>query len=339
MTAPHQPRYENVWSFRSLLAAFRRARRAKRGKGGEPAFYLDLEEQLLRLSASLRDRTYVPDPYRYFVLRNRKERVVSEASFRDRVVHHALVAELEPAFERVFAAHSYACRRGKGQHAAIERVHRLSRRHPYFLRLDVRRYFDSICHDVLERLLARRVEDDGVLWLCRRLLSHTRIPHLGSPVGLGLPIGNLTSQFWANVYLDPIDHLVNDGLGLGSWTRYMDDGVVLGPDKAGLWEVAGVVSRFVRERLGLELKARATVVGPVTEGIPWLGFRVFPGAVRLDHVGRRRIARRLATGVRRAASPEADLPRESSRIAGALGHARCGGTLGLRQSVLERVEG
>ena len=122
---PPLPSYEAVWRFESLLRAFKRARRAKRGRGGEPAFFRELETNLLCLSADLRDRTFRPDPLRFFTLWNKKERVVSEASFRDRVVHHSLVAALEPMFEARFIRHSYACRKGKGQHAAL-RVDRKS---------------------------------------------------------------------------------------------------------------------------------------------------------------------------------------------------------------------
>ena len=143
------PSYGDAHAFGALLAAFHRARRAKRGKGGEPAFYRDLEANLLELSEALRERRWRPDPYRFFVVRHTKERLVAEASFRDRVVHHALVGALEPAFEARFVSSSYACRKGKGVHAALERARRLAQRHRYFLRLDVQSYFASIDHQTL----------------------------------------------------------------------------------------------------------------------------------------------------------------------------------------------
>ena len=150
-----------IASFDALLGAFRRARREKRGRGGEPAFAFQIESHLLALGAALRDGSWRPDPYRYFHLRTRKDRIVSEASFRDRVVHHALVAALEPAFEPHFSPFSYACRAGFGQHAALERVRRLARRHAYALRLDVRRYFDHVRHPVLLGLLERGLSRAG----------------------------------------------------------------------------------------------------------------------------------------------------------------------------------
>ncbi|MBP7382397.1 hypothetical protein KBA39_08385, partial [Myxococcota bacterium] len=168
------PTYENVHSFGALLAAFHKARRAKRGRGDEPGFYLELESNLLSLSDELRTRTFVPDAYRYFSLHNKKDRVVSVASFRDRVVHHALVAELEPFYESRFIPTSFACRKDKGMHRALRLAHHLSRRHGYFLKLDIRKYFDHISHPILLDTLALDVSDDGILWLSRTLLAFLR---------------------------------------------------------------------------------------------------------------------------------------------------------------------
>jgi len=335
---PPGPDYTEVYGFAPLLAAFRRARRAKRGKGGEPAFYLDLEGNLLRLSRELRERIFRPDPYRYFRLFNRKERIVSEASFRDRVVHHSLAAATEPVFERAFIRHSYACRRGRGAHAAVRRARFLCRRYRYYLRMDVRSYFDSVSHDVLVGLLALRVHDPGILWLCRALLDGARVPAVPAGERRGMPIGNLTSQFWANVYLDPLDHLVTGDLGQRTYTRYMDDILVLGDDKPELWEVSAEIARFLRERLLLVAKDKATVVAPVAEGIPWLGFRVFPGLTRVDRQGRRRFGRKIAESMASAESSPLGEDAEVSSAASLCGHLVQADTRALRRSILERFD-
>ena len=327
------PTYEQVWAFASLLRAFRRARRAKRGKGGEPAFYRDLEANLLTLSRELRERTYVPDPYRTFVIRHAKERIVSEATFRDRVVHHALVSAIEPRFEEIFNPHSYACRRGKGSHAALERAQALARRHRYFAKLDVRRYFETVEHSILSELLSSRLDDGGIVWLCRRLLGAAEAQS-GAP--RGLPIGNLPSQFWANVYLDPLDRHVTAERGQRTWLRYMDDMLAFGPSKAELWELVATVRRFCRERLGLTIKDEATRVAPVTDGVPWLGFRVFPGLVRLDGPGRRRLSAKLRRSMSDAsAGPCADAA-EAARAASLVGHASHAATKALRRAIVAR---
>lgn len=335
---PKAPTFDDVWRFDALLAAFCRARRAKRGKGGEPAFYRDLEENLLLLSAELRGRTFRPDPYRYFRLWNKKERVVSEASFRDRVVHHSLVAALEPTFEARFIRHSYACRRGKGMHRAMAEARRMARAFPYFLKLDVRRYFDCVSHPVLLDLLAREVADDGLLWLCRVLLDGAAVPGAAGEAR-GLPIGNLTSQFWANVYLDALDHHVRDGLGCGAYLRYMDDMVLFDRSKERLWRWVAAIRRFCADPLRLELKDEVMVVAPVTEGLPWLGFRVFPGTVRVDAGGRRRFIRKMATCWTNAARDAVSDEPQRDRGASLCGHLRLGNTHTFRAGVIQALDG
>jgi len=328
--------YADVYSFSSLLAAFRRARRAKRGKGGEPEFYLHLEENLLRLAGQLRDRTFRPDQYRYFPLRTPKNRIVSEASFRDRIVHHSLVGALEPVFERRFVDTSYACRKNKGAHLALRDAQAAARRFPFFLKLDFEKYFDSIRHDVLCELLASRVSDDGILWLCELLMKEARVPGVERNERRGLPIGNLTSQFWANVYLDPLDHFVVGLPGISACLRYMDDGLLFAYDKAALWRARDALSDFACRRLLLRLKTTATVVAPVTEGIPWLGFRVFPGTVRLNHNTKTRFIRRISAGMNlAAASPwdEGDQVPRAASVCGHVAHANC---RALRQSLMAR---
>ena len=330
------PTFDQVSAFDALARAFRRARRAKRGKAGEPVFNAALGERLQALSHALRSRTWRPDPYRYFRLCGKKERLVSEASFRDRVVHHALVAALEPAWEPHFIEHSYACRVGRGTHAALRRARVLARRHPYALRMDIRRYFDSVDHATLLELLGARLADEGLLWLCARLLDGVQIPNAPPGARVGLPIGNLTSQFWANVYLDPLDQRVTRGLGEWTFVRYMDDMLVCGASKTRLWEVAGEIRRFCRDHLALQVKDEATRIAPVTDGIGWLGFRVFPGLVRLDRASRARLGRRLGASHRRVALG-ADETAEAARASSVCAHASHADTTQLRRGVLERA--
>jgi hypothetical protein len=331
-----QPRFLDVYSFPSLLAAFHRARRAKRGKGQEPAFYLDLEGNLLRLSDELRTRAYRPDPYRYFTLRTTKERVVSEASFRDRIVHHSLVAALEPVFEDRFIETSYACRKGKGTDAALARAQEEARRCHYFLKLDVSKYFDSIRHDVLLELLSQEIEDEGILWLCGVLMRQACVPGVDPDEHRGLPIGNLTSQFWANVYLDPVDHLVVGLPGVHAYLRYMDDQLLFGDDKEALWAAEEFIRTYAADRLCLTIKDRATVLAPVSEGMPWLGFRVYPGLVRLAQPSKVRFMRKLQTSVDQAAASVLADEGEVSRSASLCGHVAHANTRSLRRSILAR---
>lgn len=335
MNDEREPTYSDVYSFGRLLDAFGKARRAKRGKGGEPLFYRDLESNLLRLSRALEHREYRPDPYRYFPLFNKKERIVSEASFRDRVVHHALVAAIEPVFERSFVEHSYACRKGKGAHAAVGRARKMARRHRYYLKMDVHHYFESVDHSVMMQLLMERIHDPGILWLCRTLLRGAIRQDSGEENPMGLPIGNLTSQFWANVYLHPVDDLIRRRMGWGTYIRYMDDMLVLGSSKRDLWEVASEASSFLREELHLSLKSKATVVAPVAEGVGWLGFRVFPGTTRLDREGRKRFVRKISRVNAGAARSPQEEDWALASAASLCGHLAQADTKRFRRSVLD----
>ncbi|GMV43082.1 MAG: hypothetical protein AMXMBFR64_47980 [Myxococcales bacterium] len=193
--------FEALTSYRALDAAFRRARKRHSGKREEAAFFCDQETEILRLSDELRNLEYRPRPYKYFRIRDPKPRTISVAAFRDRVVHHALGGAMEPRFEAAFYRHSYASRKNEGTHRAIARGRHCSWKFPYFLKMDVRKFFDNVRHDVLPGLTRRLVPEGAVLWLCRTILAHARIPS-GEGAPRGVPIRNLTSQFWGNVVLE-----------------------------------------------------------------------------------------------------------------------------------------
>lgn len=284
---------EQVASLEALLAAFGRAFRGNRRTPEACFFHLELEPRLLALRRQLLAGRYFPKPYRYFYIRHPKRRLISVASFRDRVVHHALVHGIEPRFEAAFIRHSYACRKGAGTLRALRKAQQWARVFPFVLRTDVLDYFASVDHRVLVELLGRQIHDPRVLQLCERIVSNAQLPVLPQGARQGLPIGNLTSQFWANVYLDPLDHFVRDQLGASAYLRYMDDVLVFGHSKARLWRVLAELRRFLRSRLLLETKESATSVAPCTEGISFLGWRVFPTVLRLGRAGAVRLARGL----------------------------------------------
>lgn len=326
------PCFEQVYSFKALWRAFKRARRAK--PWTDPEFFLNCDERLLELSQALQERRWNPDPYRYFIIRNTKSRVVSEASFRNRVVHHALIAALDPLFESKFIPHSYACRAHKGTHAAVAAVQRMSRRWPYALRLDIARYFDHIRHDTLMALLQQEIQDEGLLWLCQRLLSGASLPTVPPSEQRGLPIGNLTSQFWANVYLHPID--LRASSTASAYARYMDDLVLFGPSKAALWACLEDLQEQLLP-LGLRLKSSVTRLQPVTEGFPWLGFQIYPNTLRLLPSTRRRFHRKLTRSLALLHASPSLSPHESLRQQSLCAHIQHANTLALRRQILSTL--
>jgi RNA-directed DNA polymerase len=299
--------YPRVYALENLYLAYRKARRGgKRKKEQVAAFELDLEFNLWQLHEELRDKTYRPGPYHNFYVQERKRRLISAAPFRDRVVHHALCNVVEPIFERRFIYDSYACRVGKGTHRAVDRAQEFARRRRYCLQCDVAQFFPSIDQTILCGLLARHIADDDVMWLIDRVLESGAgvlaaeyemawFPGddlLAAVRPRGLPIGNLTSQHWANVYLDALDHFVKEELRCHCYLRYCDDFLLFHDDKAQLWVWRAAIIRFLRT-LRLTLHEERAVVFPARDGIDWLGFRVFPYYRRLRKSNARNFARRL----------------------------------------------
>ena len=275
----HGHLFEQVTEYRNLLAAAHRARRGKRDRVEVARFVFDLEPNLLQLQEELRSGSYRMRPYRAFVIREPKRRRICAAHFRDRVVHHAVCGVLDPIFEACLIGDTYACRRGKGTHAAVRRLQRFARRFPYVLMGDVRRYFESVDHEVLKALCRRKLKDKALLSLLDRIIDH---PLPGGRPGKGVPIGNLTSQYFANLYLGELDHLVKDRLRLPGYLRYMDDFAVFADGKPRLHRVLAAIREFLPATLRLELREERTFLAPVAQGLPFLGFRVWPGIVRLD---------------------------------------------------------
>ena len=246
--------YAQLVSWDNLYLAYRKASRGKRGRPAVAQFEYRLEDNLIQLQRELAAQTYRPGPYHSFYIHEPKRRLISAAPFRDRVVHHALCNLIEPLFERSFIAASYANRVGKGAHRALDRCQQFARRYKYVLQCDIRQFFPSIDHAILRSILARKIDDPDVTWLVDRILDSgagvlseaydmVYFPSDGLFAAnrpRGLPIGNLTSQFWANCYLNPFDHFVKRELRCckqrGGYLRYVDDFPLFGDEKRALWE-------------------------------------------------------------------------------------------------------
>jgi retron-type reverse transcriptase len=334
--------WDELVSFENLLRAAETACKGKRLRPAVVRFHFDLERELWRLHEDLAAKSYRPGAYRTFWIHEPKARQISAAPYRDRVVHHALTQVLEPIFEGSFVPDSYACRKGKGTHAAVRRCQEFARRCRYVYKADVRKFFPSIDHQVLQGLLARKVKDPDVLWLTALLIDHSNPQEevqlwfpgddLFTPTDRrrGLPIGNQTSQFFANVVLDPLDHFVMDRLGVGGYVRYCDDFLVFAADKAALAGVRRPIGDFLA---GLRLRLHPTknVVFPVRQGIPFLGYRVFPTHRLLAKANVWRFRRRLRRMQRQYAQHEISSEEVVQRVMSWTGHARQADTHRLRE--------
>jgi RNA-directed DNA polymerase len=302
--------YRNLWpqlvSWGNLVRAYQLCRRGKRAKADAARFDFAWEANLLELQQELNDGPYQPGAYRHFFIHDPKRRKISAAPFRDRVVHHAVVNVLTPLYEPCFAFDSYACRRGKGTHRALRRAQHFLRRHAYFLKTDLVKFFPGVDHAVLLAVLARGQTDGRLLDLLRRIVASGAgvLDEEGAPGFFpgddlfavlrprGLPIGNLTSQFFANVLLDPVDHFVKEELRLPGYVRYYDDLVLFGDSK----EMLRQAHRRLSDRLAamrLRLHRDKTTLRPSRCGLKILGFVVWPEERRLQQGALRRINRRL----------------------------------------------
>ena len=338
--------YPQICSFENLFLAFHDAARGKRGKPEVAAFEQDLEPNLFRLQEELLAQTYQPGPYTHFPIRDPKPRVISAAPFRDRVVHHALVQVIEPIFEARFIHDSYACRLGKGTHRALDRCQEFARQYPYVLQCDLVHFFPSIDHAILRGILAQPIADAQALWLVDRIIESGRdLPNRYPPAYFpgddlfaalrprGLPIGNLTSQFWANCYLNPLDQFVERELKCQGYERYVDDLLLFDDDKRTLWHWKAEIADFL-VGLRLWLHDRESTVYPVSNGIPFLGFRIYPDRRRLKRRNGVAFARRFRA--LRAALAAGEIAQEQlfQSVQGWLAHAAHGDTQGLRRALV-----
>ena len=339
--------WDGLTAYENLYAAALRAARGKRRHPNVNRFLARLEENCWTLQRELRQKSYAPGPYHTFEIHRPKRRTISAAPFRDRVVHHALCAVIEPIFERGFIFDSYANRVGKGTHAAMDRFQDFCRKYRYALICDVRKYFPSIDHEVLKAKLRRRLRCRDTLWLADSIIDHSNPQEpvhsyfpgddLFTPGERrrGLPVGNLTSQFFANLYLDRLDHFVKEQLRAPGYVRYVDDFALFSDDKRFLWDCRERIIESLRtERLSIhENRCR---VRRADEGLTFLGFRIWPGRRRLARRNARAMGRRMAWMRRAYAAGRIGADEIRPRLRSWLAHAAHGDTRGVVADILRR---
>lgn len=270
--------YGNLWEKISLWEnLYRSYLKARKGHKLNPEilrFQADLEVNLTNIHNHLLYKSWRPGPWRQFWVYDPKSRLIQAPPFQDRVVHHALVDVIEPFFERKMIYDSYACRRGKGTHGAVNRLQDMLRRagrhwsKTYVLKADISKYFPSVNHDLLLEILSKTIRDKGALWLCDQIIRQGGFTHRG------IPVGALTSQLFANVYLDRLDHRVKDEWGIKHYVRYMDDFVILGGSKAELWNLLDNIEEFLACDLRLSLNPK-TCIYPAVKGVDFAGYRTW----------------------------------------------------------------
>lgn len=267
--------YEQICSYENLLFAFNKAKKRKNKRRYVKRFQRNLKENLTKLQKELINQTYQPCGLKTFILRDPKTRKISKSAFRDRVVHHALCNFIVPIFEKGFIYDSHANQVGKGTHKALKRFDKFKRkvsrnntRECYVLKADIKHYFEEIDHQTLIEIIRKKIKDEKVIWLIEKILSINNKTK-------GMPLGNLTSQFFANLYLNELDVFVKHKLRAKFYIRYVDDFVILHENKEQLKEWKIKINDFLKEKLKIELHPSKSHVLRLSSGINFLGFRVF----------------------------------------------------------------
>lgn len=302
----HSCVYPKIYEFESLHKAYMNARKLKRFRNEVLKFSDRLEENLIVLQNELVWKTYCQSPYREFFVNEPKKRLIMALPFRDRVVQWSIYQTLEPALEKKYIADSFACRKGKGAHAALYRLYDWLENVPdsinwYYLKLDIHKYFYRVNHKILLSIYEKHFPDKDLLWLLERIITANdgylglvdgSVAYDARTSGVGMAVGNLVSQMSANVYLNELDQFAKRILGIDHYIRYMDDVLCLSPDKKQLHEWRYAIEEFIETSLALRTNSK-TQIRPISHGIDWVGYRIWSGVIRLRKSSTRRLKRRL----------------------------------------------
>jgi len=275
MKDDYQNIYNEICDIQNLIHAWLKARKGKTKKFYVIEFEKNLRENLLNLHEELKSQTYFPKPLETFILRDPKTRKISKADFRDRIVHHALIKVLEPIFDKTFIYDSCANRIGKGTLFAVKRFEKFQRKvtnnltsEAFCLKADVKHYFQEVDREILLQIIEKKIADDKVVGLINLILDNFN-------ENKGMPLGNLTSQFFANVYLNELDYFVKHQLKAEYYIRYVDDFIILHQSKEQLEKWKNQINIFLKEQLKIELHSEKSKIVSLSFGIDFVGFRIF----------------------------------------------------------------
>jgi hypothetical protein len=279
--------YEKIYQYDNLYSAFYNASKGKRKSQEIHKYALDLEKNIANLQMQLMQKELDIGHYTFFKIHDPKPRDICAASFHERVMHHAIMNICEPILDGYAIDDSYACRKNKGTVKAIHRCQYFIRRYPWYLKMDIKKYFDSIDHAIALKRLAHKIKDKSLLLIIEQILDTYHISQ-----GKGLPLGNLTSQHIANHYLGVFDHWIKETLRIKGYLRYMDDFVVFGDTKSELKKIHSQIQDYLWEHLQLILK-HTTQLNRSRIGIPFLGFRIFKDKILLTPNSKKRFIKKF----------------------------------------------
>jgi len=341
----HGNLYSQIIKFENILIAAKKAQKGKRFKENVLKFNYNLEGELAKLQEELVNQTYQPGNYKTFYIQEPKIRMISAAPYRDRVVHHALCNIILPLIEPTFIADSYANRVGFGTHRALHRFTKFARSSHYVLQCDIQKYFPSIDHEILKNLLRRKIKCPDTLWLIDTLIDNSNeqllvVEHFAGDDLLtplerrrGLPVGNLTSQFFANIYLNGFDHFVKEELQVKKYLRYVDDFSLFSDDWSFLFDARLAIEEYLANQLRLKIHPIKSQLFETQLGANYLGFRILPDCIRVRTENLRRARRRLKFMQRKSNQGKISSEKVSQSIQSWFAHLEHGDTWRLRQQI------
>lgn len=325
-----------ICTIKNALLAYHKARRGKRYRPEVIKFESNRETNLAKAINDIKCGTYEMGGYFFFKVYEPKERLIMALPFYDRVVQHMIINIIEPLFERRFVFHSYACRKNKGTHEASNTLARwlynlqvVQGKKIYAIKADIHHYFQSIDHKILKAEIRRYISDKVLLKILDYIIDHNGI----YPPGIGIPVGNLTSQIFANVYLNILDQYIKHELGVRFYIRYMDDFIILSEDPEELREILKKVEIFLRDRLHLRLNPKTTMIA-AKNGVDFVGYRHFPSF----KIIRKSATRRLKKLMHAFETGEVDEELFDNSIKSRLGYMKHADTYNLAISINKEVE-
>jgi RNA-directed DNA polymerase len=333
--------WKELCSYDNLELAYKKARKHKTTKNYVINFEKDLQNNLLLLRSELLLHSYRPKPLVNFIVRDPKTRKISKSNFRDRVIHHALCNIIEPIYEKSFIFDSCANRKGKGALKALQRFdcfkRKVSRNNTikcYALKADIKKYFETIDHEVLMKTIKKKISDNKVLWLIRKILNNCAG---GGRSTQGMPLGNLTSQFFANVFLNELDQFVKHKLKAKFYIRYVDDFVILHRNKETLETYKEKIKDFLKT-LKLELHPDKSKIISLNNGVAMLGYRVFYHYKLLRKSNLRKSYRNISEKIKLV--EDNVLPYDSllDALNGWFGYAMWANTCKLRKNLMKEID-
>lgn len=287
--------FRQIISLENLLKAWREFRRGKTNKKDVQQFEFFLEANLFKIHQDLKKKRYQPQPYQSFYICDPKSRHIHKASVRDRVIHQAVFRVLYPIFDKSFIADSYSCRFGKGTHRGVKKlenfVRKISRnfyQSVFALKIDVKKFFHHIDHQILFTVIQEKIKDQSALWLIKKIIESFE-----SESSRGLPLGNVTSQLFANIYLDKLDQFIKHDLRENYYLRYCDDLIILSSDRNHCFKIIQLIRKFLLDKLKLEIHQDKLLIRKLSQGIDFLGYVVLPHYQLVRTNTKKRIFRKI----------------------------------------------